>query len=172
MPKFEFDEPYGQIQKCQFCNQAGVERLDRGLLPGCVEVCPTGASLFGTREEMLAEAKRRLALAPGEEYQYPRGTLQAGNPHPKPAPKYQQKVYGETQGGGTQVVHVAAVPFEKLGLPILPERAFAATSETVQHTVYKGFVAPLALLGGLTWLVHRNTRHHEQASGAEDDRHE
>lgn len=158
VPKYEFDGPFGQIQKCQFCNQAGVERLDQGMLPGCVEVCPTGASLFGTREEMLEEARRRVALAPGERYDYPRGTLHAGNPHSKPAPRYQDSPYGEKQGGGTQVIHLAAVPYENLGLPDLPERSFAARSETVQHTIYAGMVAPLALLGGLAFVVRRNTR--------------
>ena len=158
VPKFDFDGPFGQIHKCQFCNQAGVERLDQGLLPGCVEVCPTGASLYGTREELLDEAKRRIALTPGEEYDYPRGTLHAGNPHRKAAPRYQDSVYGERQGGGTQVIHLAAVPYEHLGLPDLPERSFAARSETVQHSIYAGMVAPLALLGGLAFVVRRNTR--------------
>ena len=50
----------------------GVERLDKGELPGCCHVCPTGAIIFGTREELLAEAKRRLSLLRGTEYDYPR----------------------------------------------------------------------------------------------------
>ena len=164
VPKFDFDGPFGQIRKCQFCNQAGVERLDRGLLPGCVEACPTGASLFGTREELRAEARRRLALQPGEEYDYPRGRV-GEDPHRRPAPAYQPELYGERQGGGTQVMHLAAVPFADLGLPDLPEQSFAARSETVQHTIYSKMIAPLVLLGGLAFVVRRNLRRHGQDEG-------
>ena len=44
----------------------------------------------------LKEAKRRIAEQPG---------------------RYVPKVYGETDGGGTQVLYLSHVPFEKLGLP-------------------------------------------------------
>ncbi len=165
VPKYELDEAFGQIQKCQFCNQQGVERLDQGLTPGCVEVCPTGASLFGTREELLAEAKRRLALKPGETYNYARLTLDAPYYHEKPAPQYEQSVFGELEGGGTQVLHIAGVPFELLGLPKLPERSYAARSETVQHTIYKGMIGPVALLAGLSYLVKRNSKGDDNDGG-------
>jgi len=152
IPKWDFDEAFGQIHKCQFCNH----RLVEGKLPACVEHCPTGASLFGTREEMLAEAKRRLALEPGSKYDYPRNTLDDADRHEKTVPHYIPQVYGETQGGGTQVLVLAGVPFGKLDLPHVPERSFASVSETIQHTVYKGLIAPLALLGGLMLVTRRN----------------
>jgi len=50
---------------------------------------------------------------------------------------------------------LAGVDFEKLGLPNHPDRSYAANSETVQHTIYAGLVAPTALLGGLMFLIHR-----------------
>jgi Fe-S-cluster-containing dehydrogenase component len=152
IPKWDFTDAFGQIHKCEFCEH----RLAEGQLPACVEHCPTGASLFGTREEMLAEAKRRLELEPGSTYDYPRDTLDSPHRHEKTVPVYQQRVYGETQGGGTQVLVLSGVPFDKLDLPTIPERSFAAVSETIQHTVYKGLIAPLALLGGLMFVVKRN----------------
>jgi hypothetical protein len=60
------------------------------------------------------------------------------------------------------VLVLAGVPFDKLDLPNIPERSFASISETIQHTVYKGMVAPLALLGGLMFVSHRRL-------GKEDD---
>jgi Fe-S-cluster-containing dehydrogenase component len=158
VPKWDFEEAFGRINKCEFCQH----RLVEGKLPACVERCPTGASLFGTRAEMLAEAKRRLALEPGSTYAYPRNTLDDPNPHEATVPHYVDRVYGEIQGGGTQVLILAGVSFGKLDLPDLPERAFAATSETIQHTVYKGMLAPLALLGGLMFVTKRRL-------GEEDD---
>mgnify|MGYP000609357569 CR=1 FL=1 len=58
MPKYDYNNPFGALHKCELCNQKGVERLDKGGLPGCVEVCPAGAVIFGTREELMAEAKK------------------------------------------------------------------------------------------------------------------
>ncbi len=75
VPQFEYNKLFGQIHKCQMCNQAGVERISKGGMTGCAEVCPTGATLFGTRKDLLAEAKRRMALKQGEIYNYPRGSL-------------------------------------------------------------------------------------------------
>lgn len=157
IPKWDFDEAFGKINKCEFCNH----RLVEGLLPACVEQCPTGASLFGTREEMLQEAKRRLALEPGSTYAYPRNTLDDPHRHEAIVPQYINEVYGETQGGGTQVMILAGVPFADLDLPLVPERSFASISETLQHTVYKGMLAPLALLGGLLFISRRNLKKHE-----------
>ncbi|ROR32540.1 hydrogenase 2 operon protein HybA [Inmirania thermothiophila] len=171
VPKYEFHEPYGRIQKCEFCNQPGVARLDQGLLPGCVEVCPTGASLFGTREELLAEARRRLALKPGEPYRYPRERVGAGVGHVRPAPRYVQHIYGEKELGGTQVLYLTGVPHEYLGLPRLPERSYASISETVQHTLYKGFAAPVAAFAGLAWIVRRNVERRGEV-GRDDGREE
>ncbi len=51
------DPATGRISKCTMCN----DRVVRGLLPVCVQVCPTGAMNFGEREEMLALAQKRLA---------------------------------------------------------------------------------------------------------------
>ncbi|MDH4002085.1 MAG: hydrogenase 2 operon protein HybA [Xanthomonadales bacterium] len=152
IPKWDFEDAFGKINKCEFCNHL----LAEGKLPACVDRCPTGASLFGTREEMLEEAHRRLALEPGDTYDYPRNTLDDPNRHEAVVPHYVNKVYGETQGGGTQVMVLAGVPFGKLDLPEIAERSFASVSETIQHTVYKGLIAPLALLGGLMFISRRN----------------
>lgn len=169
VPKFDFDSAYGRIHKCQFCNQPGVERLDQGKLPGCVESCPTGATLFGTREALLEEAHRRLEQTPGSRYAFARETLDAGLEIPARVPTYYQKVFGEKEGGGTQLLHIAGVPFSKLGLPeYLPERSYASRSEGLIGTIYKGMIAPLALLGGLAWLARRNLRAHEEQDGSKE----
>lgn len=44
-------------RKCEFC----VHRLERGLLPACVEACPTGALIFGLLGDPESEITRRLA---------------------------------------------------------------------------------------------------------------
>ncbi len=98
VPKYDYDNPFGAIHKCELCNQKGLERIDQGKLPGCVEVCPTGAVIFGTREALMAEAKRRLLATPGSEYAYPRQTFSANDPYLHEVPNYQPYVYGEKEG--------------------------------------------------------------------------
>ncbi len=46
----------GVLAKCDFCN----DRIHNGLKPACVTACPTGAMTFGDREEILANAQKRL----------------------------------------------------------------------------------------------------------------
>ncbi len=51
------DKETGQWVKCDMC----LDRVREGLLPACVQSCPTGTMNFGDREEMLALAEKRLA---------------------------------------------------------------------------------------------------------------
>ncbi|HEY4469048.1 MAG TPA: hydrogenase 2 operon protein HybA [Klebsiella sp.] len=171
VPKYDYDNPFGRIHKCELCNQKGLELLDQGGLPGCVEVCPTGAVIFGTREQLLAEARQRLAAKPGENYRFPRQTLQGDDRYEHPVPHYQQHLYGELEGGGTQVLVLTGVPFENLGLPPLEALSTGARSEHIQHSLYKGMVLPFAALAGITFLVQRNQRNerHDKKEDEHDD---
>jgi formate dehydrogenase iron-sulfur subunit len=50
--------PDGSVYKCDMCN----DRVHNGLLPACVQACPTGAMNFGEREAMLEMANQRLGV--------------------------------------------------------------------------------------------------------------
>lgn len=166
VPQFDYDDPFGKIHKCQLCNQEGVSRIDKGMMTGCAEVCPTGATLFGSREALLEEAKRRMALKPGEIYAYPRGDVRnPSEPHEKVVPLYQQHVWGEKEAGGTNVMHIAAIPFDQLNMPPLPERSYVSISEGIQHGLYSYMALPAVALAGLTALVRRNTKGHDEEEG-------
>jgi len=158
VPQFEYDNPFGQIQKCQMCNQEGVSRIDKGLMTGCAEACPTGATLFGSREALLKEAKKRMNLKAGETYNYPRGDISKPDSyHEKSIPTYQQHIWGEKEAGGTNVMHISAVPFDELGMPPLKERSSVSIAEGVQHTLYNYMALPAIALAGLSFVVKRNT---------------
>ena len=47
----------GTLAKCDMCN----DRVTNGLLPACVQTCPTGSMNFGPRQEMLTMANQRLS---------------------------------------------------------------------------------------------------------------
>jgi Fe-S-cluster-containing dehydrogenase component len=153
IPKYQYDKPNGKIGKCELCRH----RYKDGHYSACAEVCPTGATLYGRTTDLLAEAKRRLAMKPGELNRFPRGKI--GGPdqsYETPAGKYLQHVYGEKEYGGTQVLKLSGVNFEKVGMPNLPENAAAALSETIQHTLYGNLVLPFAVLGVMAYAAKRN----------------
>lgn len=133
VPKFEWASITPRIVKCELCRH----RLKVGKQPACSEVCPRNAVIYGTRAELLDEAHRRLAA------------------HPE---KYVPKVYGETELGGTQVLYLSHVPFEKLGFRFQHDEGVPALQQTIQHGVYQGFVAPLALYGLLGAVMFRNRK--------------
>ncbi len=162
VPQFELNDIYGKLRKCEFCNQKGVERLDNGLLPGCVEVCPTGAVIYGTRSELLEEAKKRLSTPAGSEYEYARLTLDSNDYHKAKTPNYEQYIFGEDDGGGTQSLVISGVPYENLDLPKLSKRAVGARTETMNHLIYSGMVLPAMLFGGFLLRTRGNMLKHEK----------
>lgn len=158
IPKFEWDEPFPQIKKCQLCRH----RLAKGEIPACCEFCPTGASIFGKVADLRVEAERRLGLKPGREYGYPIQTVDAAARNlKKVSADYIPHVYGEKEGGGAQVLLLAGVPFEKLGLPLLPDTSDANRSESIQHTIYNKMIAPVGLLAIILYKAYINTKDEE-----------
>jgi Fe-S-cluster-containing dehydrogenase component len=143
VPKFEWAKAAPKIVKCELCKH----RLAEGRQPACTEVCPRQAVIFGTRAELLAEAHRRLREKPD---------------------LYVQKVYGETDAGGTQVLYVSHVPFEKLGFPQLGDAAVPAVQQSVQHGIYQGFAAPVALYALLGAVAFRNRRAQDRPAKDEE----
>jgi ferredoxin len=175
VPQYDFSGPFGQIHKCQLCKH----RLAEGELPGCVESCPTGATLFGRYEDLREEAHRRIKLKPGDTHVYPRGDASGkyGGYHPPNekvvTAEYRPEVYGENILGGVQTLYLAAVPFDKLGLPYgnVPDHAYATETEGVQHLLYTGMIAPATVLTVLILLARRNfDQHHHEAEDEDQER--
>ncbi len=152
VPKFEWLEPLPRIVKCELCRHRA-DKTKQGPLavanPACCEVCPREAVIYGKREELLAIARRRLAADPK---------------------RYNGKIYGEKDGGGTQVLYLAAagIGFHDLGLPDLPETSAASFSEHVSHTPYLHGITPLVLYGTAAFVIHRNKQKEETAERHEE----
>ena len=110
IPRYEWDATVPYVRKCRLC----YERVNEGKLPACVEACPEKATIFGERDELLAEAKKRLADSPG---------------------KYLDHVYGEQEFGGTSVIYVSDTPLDflaiggKAKMEPLPELSWKALSK-------------------------------------------
>ena len=137
VPKFEWSSAAPKIVKCELCK----DRLAEGKQPACAEVCPRGAVIYGKYTDLLAEAHQRLERNPDG---------------------YVPKVYGEKDLGGTQVLYLSNVEFEKLGFRFSGDKPVPELQQTVQHGVYKGFAAPVALYALLGAVMFRNRRKGDQ----------
>ena len=131
IPTYEWKKRAPKVQKCILCYQ----RIKEGKSTGCAEACPTGATKFGNREDLLAEAKQRIADNPGQ---------------------YFDHVYGEKEVGGTSVMMLSAIPMGEFGFPAnlpeyaLPQLTWQALSKVPSIAIFGG-----AFLYGMWWIIDR-----------------
>jgi formate dehydrogenase iron-sulfur subunit len=111
------------------------DRVLAGLEPACVKACPTDALVFGEREELVKEAHHRIA----------------NNPR-----TYMHHVFGETEVGGTCVLHLSSVPFEELGYRSdLPKKSLRRWTEPAMKPIPYIVTGLSVALGALAWITNR-----------------
>ncbi len=165
VPTAEWDSLAPKIRKCTHCEDRAVqpapaERNGKALtedekkafvaaqtVPACVKQCPANALKYGPRKEILAEAHARIARNPG---------------------KYVDHVYGEKEAGGTHMLYLASVPFEKLGLPKVGFESYPSRSVAALGAVPPAVIGVGAALGGVYALGKRK----EEVKAAEAPHHE
>ncbi len=92
IPTYEYDKALTpRVMKCTLC----YPRISKGLLPGCVESCPTEALTYARREDLLRIARERIRRFPQ---------------------RYVDHIYGEHEMGGTSWLYLSAVPFHQIGM--------------------------------------------------------
>lgn len=134
IPRYDWDTPAPVVHKCTMC----YHRLQEGGIPACVEACPQQATVFGSRADLLAEARNRMAASPG---------------------KYAQRIFGEHEVGGTSVLYISdsSVDFlgwkPNLGDQALPELSWQALKKVPPVVLFMG-----TLMGGVYWTVNRRMR--------------
>ena len=130
VPRYEWDSAVPEVRKCDMC----FDRQKEGGDPACAAACDYGATMAGTREELLEEARARIEDDP-ESY----------HPH----------IYGEHEIGGTSVLFLSPFPLEelgydpKLGTRPIPERTWAVLSRIPKIALFAG--ATMTALWWLTW---------------------
>ena len=119
------------VRKCIMC----APRVAAGKPTACAEICPTGATKFGDREELLQEARKRVQDNPGT---------------------YLHHIYGETEVGGTSVLLLSSVDFQQFGYrEDLTQRALPMYTYQVLSRIPDFVPIFGVLLGGVYWITHR-----------------
>lgn len=136
VPKFEWDAFNAQIVKCEFCRH----RLAKDQEPACTYVCPTHAVIYGRRDVLLKEAHQRISDHPGK--------------------YFENRVYGEKEAGGTQVLYLSAVDYHLLGLPNLAADEHPSRWMRWSERVQKYFILPAAIYGVIVAYMKQNFRDH------------
>ncbi|HLK32755.1 MAG TPA: 4Fe-4S dicluster domain-containing protein [Terriglobales bacterium] len=130
VPRYEWTKLAPYVKKCDMC----AAQVAKGGVPACVQACPTGASQFGDREELLAEAQKRILENPA----------------------YVRHIYGSEEVGGTSVFFLSDVPFEKLGFLAAPSnRPLPTLTAGALGDVPTVVLIGSSLLGGLYWFTER-----------------
>jgi Fe-S-cluster-containing dehydrogenase component len=132
VPKFEYLSANPKIEKCTMCFET---RVQKGELPACVENCPNEALMFGTRRELITEARRRIYEKPDE---------------------YIDHIYGEHEAGGTSWLHISPVPFKELGMKTVQTESYQALTKGFLYSVPSVFVLVPALLLGIQQATKKN----------------
>jgi len=134
IPRYEWDEPVPYIRKCILC----AANIARGEQPACTEACPTGATIFGDRDELLAEAHRRIAAEPG---------------------KYMGQVWGEKEIGGSNVLYISDIDLSFLTYGrSLGEEALPSRTAPAMQAVPFAFAGMAATMAGLGWIITRRQK--------------
>jgi len=134
IPRYNWENAAAYVQKCSFC----YERIKTGGQPACTEICPTQATIFGSRDELLSEAHRRIKNNPD---------------------KYIQKVYGEFEIGGTSVIYISDIDLGFLTEPFsLQKEAVPELTKLAMQSVPFAFAGMGAAMGGIYWIIKRRQK--------------
>ena len=141
VPKYEWGALNPKVRKCIMCP----DRLQAGKDTACAEACPTNATKFGEREDLVREAQDRIRANPD---------------------KYVPHIYGLNEVGGSSVLMLSSVEFSQFGLPgnlptdPLPGRTLRVLEKIPDFVPLWGLV-----LGGVYWVSHRR----EEVAAAEGE---
>ena len=144
IPRYDWSRAVPYVRKCILC----FDRIKAGGRPACVDACPTKATIFGDRDQLLAEAHRRISAKP-----------QA----------YINKVWGERDAGGSSILYISNVDLSflteghSLGSKPLPARTALA-----MDAVPFAFTGVLATMAALGWIIDRRRKLETEESELKD----
>jgi len=136
IPRYLWSAAVPYVRKCILCH----DKIARGELaqPACTKACPNEATIYGSRDQLLAEAHKRIRENPGH---------------------YIDRVWGEKEVGGTSVIYISDVSLDflgwkkDLGNDPLPQKTLAALRQV--PFVFSGMGI---CMFGLYWILERRRK--------------
>jgi formate dehydrogenase iron-sulfur subunit len=144
IPRYTWLETVPYVRKCVLCHG----KIKSGELkqPACTAACPTGATIFGDRQELLAEAHRRIEAKPD---------------------LYINRVFGEHEVGGSNVLYISDIDLGFLGWkPDLGDDPYPAMTWPALRMVPGVFVGVGVAMSATCWLIGRRMKIAAEQSGA------
>jgi formate dehydrogenase iron-sulfur subunit len=149
IPRYSWEDTVPLVRKCILCQP----RLKEGKEPACTTACPYGATIFGTRAEMIAEANARFAAQPNKYFSEP------DDEGPT--------LYGYDEVGGVSVLYVSNVSLSFLGWrPNLGEEPLPALTWQALAKVPPVVLGMAGLMTGVYWVIGRRNRLRAEAAAA------
>src|SRR5664280_27988 len=146
IPHYQWDSATPSVRKCILCYPSLKSgKIDK---PACVASCPTQATIFGTRGEMLAEAKKRLRAEPSKDV---------------------QKIWGENQVGGNSAMHVSDISLDFLAWGDgreLSDKPLPPLTWAALKAVPFEFLGMGVLMGSLYWIIERRRKLMDEKAAA------
>jgi formate dehydrogenase iron-sulfur subunit len=132
IPRYEWSSAVPRMRKCILCYENATKN---GQPTACASVCPTGATKFGERAELVREAQGRIQVEPE---------------------RYHPRVFGISEVGGTSVLYLAGVDFAELGFRtgVRQDRYPQLTWNVLSRLPNVVSVAGAGLFG-VWWLMNR-----------------
>ncbi|MFH1372199.1 MAG: 4Fe-4S dicluster domain-containing protein [bacterium] len=144
IPRYDWDEPVPYVRKCIMC----YDKILKGEQPGCTAACPTKATIFGERQELIAEAHRRIKDNPGV---------------------YIDRVWGEHEFGGTSVLYLSDIDLSFLTYGSRAgSRPLPKTTDLAMKSVPYAFVGMGGAMYGLNWIIKRRMKLSDNPEGDKD----
>jgi formate dehydrogenase iron-sulfur subunit len=134
IPRYDWESSIPYVRKCILC----YPRILAGKLPACVEACPEKATIFGPREDLIREARRRIKESPD---------------------RYLHAVVGETEVGGTSVLYISDISLGFLGYgPELDSKPLPALTWAALSKVPPLILGMGGLMTGIYWIIERRMK--------------
>lgn len=140
VPTFDWDKAVPFIHKCEMC----ADRQVAGMIPACAKACPTRAIAFGERDELMQEARARIQARPDN---------------------YVDHIYGEKEVGGTSMLYISNVSFDKIGFPTLGPEPIPRYADVAMAAVPPAIAVVSAAMAGIYWFTRRRDRLMKEAAG-------
>jgi len=130
VPRYQWFKTVPYVVKCDMC----FEKISQGKVTSCTDACPTGATIFGDRDELIKIAHERIAEETSKEL----------------------FLYGEKEIGGTSTLLLTSLTPQQLALPNkLPKEPLPAYTWEVLSKVPHVVIMGTSALAGVWWITKR-----------------